>query len=367
MVICASIGLQLVFVNLYDTLYKSYTIWYTPNMFNPQYRITDYFIQCCEKTAAQIAFVRRSDLKIPLQISLEREVVNRSVHSSTWIEGNRLSFDQVVALAANKNVIADGEQKKEVNNCIQATQWMLNNKGKALTEKRLLKLHQLMTRKLLLTKDCGKYRSVQNYVINAKGVVIFTPPAPKEVERRMKGLFEWIKNFQDIHPIVRSAIFHHEFVTIHPFTDGNGRVARAASQWLFFEKGYDPLHTLGLDDFFAADRKRYYDMIQQARDLDGDYTYWIDYIAEGLLNSVEDAASRIKLAKRSKKRFAIQLTPKQEELLRIFDEHGVLGSAQICELMKINRARVNQLVAPLVKSGVVIKEGRARAVKYSLA
>lgn len=336
-------------------------------MFKPQYRITDYFIQCCEKTAAQTAFIQRADLEIPLQISLEREVVNRSVHSSTAIEGNRLSFDQVVALAANKNVVAKGDQQKEVNNCIQTVRWMLDNRGKKMTEARLLKLHQMMTRELLTTKGCGKYRSVQNYVIDAKGIVIFTPPSPKKVFQRMKDLFDWAKGFQDIHPVVRSAIFHHEFVTIHPFTDGNGRAARAAGQWLLFEKGYDPLHTLGLDDFFAGDRKRYYDMIQQARDLDGDYTYWIDYIAEGMFDSVTNVAGRIKSAKYSGKKIRMVLTPKQEELLRLIDEYGVLGSAQICEHMNINRARVNQLIAPLVKAGIVIKEGTTRAVKYSLA
>jgi len=336
-------------------------------MFNPQYRITDYFVQCCEKAAAQIAFIQRADLKIPLQISLEREVVNRSVHSSTWIEGNRLSFDQVAALAANKNVIADGDQKKEVGNCIQAVKWMLDNRSKNLTEAKLLNLHQKMTKGLVKAKDCGKYRSVQNYIIDAKGIVIFTPPSPKKVKERMRDLLGWVKNIGDVHPVIRSAIFHHEFVTIHPFTDGNGRMARAAGQWLLFEKGYDPLHTLGLDDFFAADRKRYYDMIQQARDLDGDYTYWVDYIAEGLFFSAKEVADRAKSATRSRKKTQVTLTPKQEELLHLIDEYGTLGSAQICEYMKINRARVNQLIKPMVESGIVIKEGTTRAVKYHLA
>lgn len=335
-------------------------------MFNPQYRITDYFIQCCEKTAAQIALIQRAGLTLPLQVRLQRDIINRSVHSSTWIEGNRLSFDQVAALAAHKNIIAEDDQKQEVTNCIDAIKWMLNNKEKRLTETKLLKLHQIMTLELLAAKNCGKYRSVQNYIINSKGVVIFTPPAAKKVKLRIKKLFEWCKNLQDTNPVVQSAIFHHEFLTIHPFTDGNGRVARAAAQWLLFEKEYDPLHTLGLDDFFAEDKNRYYSMIQQARDLDRDYTYWIDYIAEGLLNSVQKVAKRIKKSKRSKNIGKISLTPKQEELINILDEHSVLGSAKICQYMNISRARVNQLIAPLVNAGIVAKEGTARAVRYCL-
>ena len=180
----------------------------------------------------------------------------------------------------------------------------------------------------------------------------------------MRELFVWLKK-EDSHPIVRSAIFHHEFLTIHPFVDGNGRVARAVSQWLLWEKGFDPLCTLGLDDFFAQDRTRYYDMIQQARDMDGDYTHWVEYVAEGLACSMETVEGRIKEG--SLKLQGVVLTPKQDELLALLGQHGVLAAAQICQTMKINRARVNQLIAPLVRFGIVTKEGAARSVRYRLS
>ena len=75
--------------------------------------------------------------------------------------------------------------------------------------------------------------------------VVFTPPVAAKVNGRMKNLFTWLKD-NDQHPIVRSAIFHHEFLTIHPFVDGNGRVARAMAQWLLWEKGMDPLVRSGI-------------------------------------------------------------------------------------------------------------------------
>ena len=259
------------------------------------------------------------------------------------------------------------DQKLEVSNCIKAIRWILRIKNQKITEKRILKLHEMMTKGLLSQKNCGKYRRVQNYVVNSRNTVVFTPPAPGKGMKRMSELLNWIKKSKEDHPIVISAIFHHEFVTIHPFVDGNGRVARAASQWLLFEKGYDPLHTLSLDDFFARDRERYYNMIQQTRDMDGDYTYWIDYVAEGLLDSVQKISDRLKTVKRTKGIEKIALTPKQEELLKLLSEHSVMVSAQICKYMKINRARVNQLIAPLIKAGVVIKQGTTRAVKYRLA
>lgn len=335
-------------------------------MFNPEYRITPYFIKCAEEMAAQIAFIKRANITLPLQIKLEREFISQSVHSSTWIEGNRLSLEQVVALAAHKNVSAREDQEREVANCIQALKWVLKHGTKDLTEKRLLRLHEMMTKGLLSATRCGKYRKIQNYIVNARKVVIFTPPAPRKIKQRMKQLLDWLKKHQNEHPIVRNAIFHHEFVTIHPFVDGNGRVARAASQWLLFEQGYDPLHTLSCDDFFAADRARYYNMIQQTRDLGGDYTYWIDYVAEGLLAAVQAISERLKVVKRPRGMKNIALTPKQEELLKLISEKGGIGSSEIMRRMQINRARVHQLIAPLVKAGIVEKEGKTRGVRYGI-
>lgn len=336
-------------------------------MFKPLYRTTPYLVSLFEKIAAQAAVIRHSSLKLPVRIHLERDALNRSVHSSTAIEGNRLSLQQVVDLSAKKDLAADQKQKTEVQNCLNALHWVMRNKDSALTEMKLLTLHRLMVKDLLPLKRTGRYRSIQNYIVNAKNIVVFTPPAPFQVSRRMKELFRWLKFSPQEHTIARSAIFHHEFVTIHPFTDGNGRVARAAGQWLLFKEGFDPVMTLRLDEYFAQDRDRYYKMIQQARDLDNDYTHWVEYVAAGVLESVTHAVQRLKEFTRGLKEGKdITLTPKQEEVLNLLKEKGVIGSLEICRAMKINRARVNQLIAPLVEAGLVIREGKTRGSKYSL-
>ena len=276
-----------------------------------------------------------------------------------------LSLAQVALLSADKDIAAQENQKLEVRNCIKALRWILKNKDSVLNQENLMKLYAMMTKGLLPEARCGKYRDIQNYIVNAKHQVIFTPRSPSKVKQGMSDLFLWLKQHQAEHPIIRSAVFHHEFVGIHPFVDGNGRVARAASQWLLFHDGYDSTWTLGLDEFFAQDRAKYYDMIQQTHDMDGDYTYWIEYIAKGLLASIQTVAKRLKEGARRGKQIA--LTPKQSELLELLEKGGVTGSAEICDQMDINRSRVNQLIAPLVKAGVVIKEGTTRAVKYRIA
>jgi Fic family protein len=332
-------------------------------MFKSRYRITSHLIGLFEKISASGALIKSARLQASIKAPLEKDVFARSVHSSTWIEGNLLSLAQVRAVADGQEVLVEEKQKREVANCLKVMQWILKHKRIVVTEAGLLNVHSQMTKGLLIKERCGKYRRIQNYIVNAQNKVIFTPPPPGQVLKRMKSLFAWSKE-QNLHPIIRSAIFHHEFLTVHPFVDGNGRVARAVGQWLLWERGFDPLCTLGLDDFFAQDRPRYYRMIQEAREMDGDYTHWVEYVAEGLACSIETIQNRIKegVLKLQK----ISLTPKQEELLALFAQREAWGASQICQEMKINRARVNQLIAPLVRFGIVTREGAARAVRYRL-
>ena len=91
----------------------------------------------------------------------------------------------------------------------------------------------------------------------------------------------------------------------------------------------------------------------------------VEYVAEGLARAMEMIEGHIKEG--SLKLKGITLTPKQEELLALLGQHGILGAAQICQFMTINRARVNQLMAPLVRFGIVTKEGAARSVRYRLS
>jgi len=332
-------------------------------MFKAQYRITPYLLKLFEQIAIVGALVRNSRLQVLVKAPLERDAFARSIHSSTWIEGNLLSLAQVRAVVDGRDLLVEEKQKTEVANCVGAMRQILKTKRKPVTEQGLLAVHARMIKGLLSKDRTGQYRSVQNHIVDARNKVIFTPPPPAQVPGRMKAIFAWAKD-ESLHPVVRSAIFQHEFLTIHPFVDGNGRVGRAVGQWFLWEKGFDPLCTLGLDDFFAQDRPRYYDMIQQTRDMDGDFTHWVEYVAEGLAWAHDDVQKRIKAGTLSLQ--GASLTPKQEELLGILEKKGVLGASEIGKTMKVNRARVNQLISPLVRLGIVTREGAARAVRYRL-
>jgi len=334
-------------------------------MFNPSYRISGYCLEVIEKIATLTTRINDANITFPIMARLQRETLNRNTHASTSIEGNILSLAEVSAVSENRDVNADLQQKQEVANYIEALRWIIKHRQTAITERKVLHLHRMIVKNLLPSGKAGQYKTKQNYVVNANGVVVYTASSPDQGPRKFRDLIKWVHQKKEIHPIILSAIFHHQCLSIHPFSDGNGRLARAVSEWILYWKGFDPQHILSLDEYYAGDRERYYDKIQQARDLDYDLTYWIDYVTEGILETVEKLYARIRRLSFSATA-QIAITPKQEALVEFLSMHGMLNSSELSTLLQVNRARINQLIAPLVKANIVVQEGRARATRYYL-
>lgn len=332
-------------------------------MFKPQYRISNHFLTLAEKIAVISAKIDSVKVKLPQIAKLQIEAQERNTHSSTAIEGNTLTLAQVTALNQKADINADAKEKQEVLNYLNALRWIEKKGQLSLSKPNLLKLHAIITEKILGKQARGHFKTKQNYVINEKGIVVYTPPPPRQTPRLVDELIAWVNSNNNLHPIIVNAIFHHQLLNIHPFVDGNGRLARAAARWVLFKRGFDPYHIFALDDYFAKERKRYYEKIQQARDLDYDFTYWIDYVAEAVLDATSRVWQRLSRFSLSSKHEVV-LTPKQDELIQALASEGILGSSALCKILKINRARVNQLIMPLVEAGIVERQGKARAVRY---
>ena len=335
-------------------------------MFKPEYRITNHFLSCLTEITRLSEKIIQTKIRLPLKLKIQRDAITLNTYSSTSIEGNTLSLNQVSKLVHHEDVAADDTQKKEVLNYINVMNWILKHPHLPITEMRLLRLHQQVMHQLLPKEKSGHYKTKNNVVVDSKKIVIFRPPGPERTPKLISELLEWINTPSNIHPMIKSAIFHHQFVTIHPFSDGNGRLARCISEWILYHHQFYPYHLLSLDTYYANDRQKYYQKIQQARDLDFDFTYWIEYVAEGISSTLKKLFNRIQQIS-SKSSKEIELTPKQIELIEHLQSNGALGSKDIGEKLKISRARVNQLILPLVKTKIIQKEGKARATRYLLS
>ena len=145
-----------------------------------------------------------------------------SIHSSLAIEANSLSFNQVKDVINGKLVLGDQKEIQEVKNAYKAYE-MINDINPYSIED-LKKIHGVMA--YLILDESGEYRKGNEGVFDGEKCIHICPP-PKQVNELMNQLFDWMKKCKNnLHPLILSAVFHYEFVFIHPFKDGNGRIAR---------------------------------------------------------------------------------------------------------------------------------------------
>src|SRR3990167_2826462 len=137
-------------------------------MFKAQYRITPYLLQQFEQIAVTGVLVRSSRLQVSVKAPLEWDAFARSIHSSTWIEGNLLSLAQVRAVVDGRDLLVEEKQKTEVANCVGAMRQILKTKRKPVTEQGLLAVHARMIKGLLSKGQPGQYRSAQTHIVDAR-------------------------------------------------------------------------------------------------------------------------------------------------------------------------------------------------------
>ncbi|MFA5839522.1 MAG: Fic family protein [Candidatus Margulisiibacteriota bacterium] len=336
--------------------------------YKPIYRITPYLLNQIEEAGKLQQWIESATINVPWLPSLQREAKAINTHSSTSIEGNPLSLPQVEAIARGDNIGSPEIYKKEVENYLQAMLWVAKYPKMAITEKTILKMHGILLKDILSFDKCGKYKAKQNYVANERGIRIYTPPNPKETPKLMQELINWVnsKETKNLHSVLICAIFHHHMVSIHPFADGNGRIARALGTLILYQRGFDTRHIFSLDEYFAGNRQRYYQKIEQARELDNDLTHWIEYVADGIIATLKNVKKRIEDLQVTSQ-YKIALTPRQEDILRILRDNPLIGVHELKNSLKVSRARINQIIMPLVKGKLIIKEGKSRATRYKLA
>lgn len=337
-------------------------------MYKPKYRITPYFLNLIDKGSALRQAIEKSTLQVAWLPLLQREAQVNLTHSSTAIEGNQLSLAQIAAVNQGEEISASQKQEREVANYLKAIRYTQKQKETIIDERAILKLHKLLMKGLLPEELCGKYKRKQNYIINEKGTKVFTPPSPKQTSKLVKELIQWLNSpkTKKLHSILICGILHHQLVSIHPFSDGNGRLARLLGTLILYQKGFDTKNIYSLDDFFAENKNKYYQKIQQARELDNDLTYWLDYVAEGIVTTLKRTKKRIETLHVSSK-YKIDLTARQEDLLRILRDSQPLKVGELQKKLKLSRARINQLITPLIKGKLIKKEGQNRATRYALA
>ncbi len=331
--------------------------------YHPVYTITPLLLSRVEQVAALRERILAAAVQVPWIPALQKDTRIRNAHSSTAIEGNPLTLEQVRAIEEGREIPATAQRaRREVANYFAGLRFVEKNAHRSvITHTEVLKLHRIMAGEVMDQGKAGQYRPIR---VRVGGYV--APPADKVRPLMSDLLAWWNKDAAGTSPILASAILHHQFETIHPFADGNGRAGRMLSLWELYRRGFDDHHIFSVDEFYWEDRPRYYAALESVREEEGDLTFWLEYSAEGLRATLERVWSRVQKLTAHGGKAKLVLRPKQEQLLHLLREHKAMMPREIWDALGISKQGALDLLRPLIKAGLVRRIGTKKTGRYVL-
>lgn len=345
-------------------------------MFSPTFTITNKIL----KNIGTIEAAREVIMDAPLLPLWEKrfreDAIVRTAHHGTHVEGNKLNLTEAKEVLLGKEVIGRPRDVQEIINyrkVLQLIEEEAKRKIEKITEGLIKKIHRVAINRILPSEEAGRYRTKQVVVRNSEtGQVTFRPPSAIEVPFLMRQFLYWLNNRADvdeIHPVLKAGIAHHELVRIHPFIDGNGRVARAVATLILFLGNYDIRRFFSLEEYYDRNAVSYYENLKKASE--GNLTAWLEYFTLGV--AIEFNRIKTKVLKLSKDSYLRQklggkqvfLTERQVKIIEYIQTIGYLQNQAFKELFPdISEDTVLRDLADLIKKGIVKKIGKTKAARY---
>lgn len=341
-------------------------------MYRPDFAITNKILRHIGEIEAAKEVIEHAPLLPYWEKKFQDEAILRTTHYGTHIEGNELSLSQVQKVLDGERIVARDRDVQEVINYRKVVAFIGDKKDIPIDEKTILVLHKLTVDSILDEHASGEYRKKEVVIRNSiTGDVSFRPPPSVEVEWQMKDLVEFIHKEKDIHSVLKAGIVHYEFVRIHPFLDGNGRVGRALSMLVLFAEGYDIREFFSLEEHFDRNAADYYKALQSVAIHNGDVTNWLEYFSECLaieLTKIKEKIERISIDNKMKEKLGgtpVMLTDRQLKIIEYIQEVGYLENKVFANLFPdVSEDTALREVQDLVKKGIIVKRGKTKGVKY---
>ena len=344
-------------------------------MFNPTFSITNKILVSISKIEAAEEVIKHSPLLPLWEKQFKEDAIIRSAYHGTHIEGNQLKKDDAKDVLQGRDVIGRPRDIQEIINYRKVIDYIddeAKRKIDKITEPVIKKIHRIITDKILIPENLGEYRNKQVIIRNsANNEITFRPPPPVEVPFLMREFLYWVnRDDRDIiHPVIKAGITHHELVRIHPFIDGNGRVARTLATLTLLLGGYDIRRFFSLEEYYDKDAVSYYQNLQKASA--GDLTSWLEYFTSGAAIEFEKIKEKIlKLSKdvKLKEKFGgqqIYLTERQMKVVEYLQEVGFLQNQMFVSVFPdVSEDTVLRDLKELVDHGIIRKVGKTKAARY---
>jgi len=356
----------------------------TTSIWLPRYKLTTTMARGLMEIEAARAVVENIPLPPTVEAELRHRARVRSTHYSTQIEGNRLTLAQAEEVVAQRKATFHGRERdvSEVRNywnaLLRMEEWAA--KKEPLTEDLIRRLHALVEKGPRARPS--DYRDGQNVIRDAAThAIVYLPPEAKDVPRLMSGLVAWFKQAEKAQlpaPVI-AGLAHYQFVTIHPYYDGNGRTARLLATFILCRTGYGLNGFFSLEEHHAKDLEAYYRSLAvhphhnyyEGR-AEADLTLWLDYF-------VTSVASVFQVVKEEALRCAGKGIPSEPDMLRkldrrarrvfaLFSQRDHITTAEVAGVLGLSDRMVRILVQGWVAAGwLVMTQASKKARAYGLA
>ena len=314
-------------------------------MYAPPFEITSKIIELISKISEKLGEIT-SIQNNPLHIQLRKENRIKTIHSSLAIENNSLTLEQITAIINGKRVLGNPNEIKEVKNSIQAYDLLLSLNP--YDENDLLKAHKLMMQDLV--SNSGKYRVDGVGIFDGEKVVHVAPQAKRGPEL-MANLFEWLKT-SDIHPLIKSCVFHYEFEFIHPFQDGNGRLGRLW-QTVILKEWKEIFAWLPVETLIKENQKEYYNVLGVS-DSVANSTKFIEFMLSTILNTIEEI---IQTEKKVTVKVTVKVTLNQKKILEVIKNNPQITQEELANVIGLTRKSINSNMKKLQENGLLKRIG----------
>ena len=286
--------------------------------------------------------------------------VRKEALISSQIEGTQCTLDDVLDPKVDGNINHD---VGDVINYVRACTYAINRLDKLPLCNRLLReIHQeLLAGVRGQEKDPGEFRRSQNWIGGANCTLNearYIPPNVEDMNAALADLERYMNEGEDYDPLIRIALIHYQFETIHPFLDGNGRVGRLMILLYLMEQGYISKPIIYISYFLKKNQIEYYDRISEVR-RSGNYEQWVGFFLEAVSAAAKDALATVEklstLHERNIEKLPVTAR-KNDNVRRLFDyieQHPIIDIGKTATDLGISYNTVSTAVGKLVQSGIL--------------
>ncbi|MDY5884852.1 MAG: Fic family protein [Treponema sp.] len=320
--------------------------------YEPPFKITSQIIDLISQISEAVGEINSLE-NSPRHLELRKENRIKTIHSSLAIENNSLSLEQITAIIEGKRVLGSPNEIQEVKNALQAYELLLTLNP--YEEKDLLKAHKLMMADLV--ERNGKYRKDGVGIFDGNQVVHLAPTADR-VPFLMSDLFEWLKN-SDVHPLIKSCVFHYEFEFIHPFQDGNGRMGRLW-QTVILKEWKSVFAWLPIETLIKENQVEYYNALNSS-DSDANSTNFTVFMLQTILRTIKEI---IETEKKITLKITVKITANQKKILEAIKQNPFITQEELSSIVGIAKLNINKNMKKLQEQGIIERVGADKNGKW---